>query len=80
MIKEQPSVVVADSEWAANVIEVSLATNPQVTAQASAVMEELLSGRLLERELTPTGLKEVAQQLIEAMAEAIADPKENHEN
>ncbi len=80
MTQEQPSVVVADSEWAANLIEVSLATNPQVTAQASAVMEELLSGRLLERELTPTGLKEVAQQLIEAMVQATADPKENYEN
>ena len=80
MTKEQPSIVVADSKWTATILEESITTSPQVAAQASAVMEELLSGRLLERELTPTGLKEVAQQLIEAMAQAIADPKENHEN
>ena len=80
MTEEQPSIVVADSKWAATILEESITTSPQVAAQASAVMEELLSGRLLERELTPTGLKEVAQQLIEAMAQAIADPKENHEN
>ena len=80
MTEEQPSISVADSKWAATILEESITTNPQVAAEASAVMEELLSGRLLERELTPTGLKEVAQQLVEAMAQAIADPKENHEN
>ena len=80
MTEEQLSVVVADGKWAATLIEESFETNPQVTAQASAVMEELLSGRLLERELTPTGLKEVAQQLIEAMVQATADPKDNYEN
>ena len=80
MTKEQPSVVAADSNWAANLIAESLETNPQVTTQASAVMEELLSGRLLERELTPAGLKEVAQQLLEAIVQATADPKESHEN
>ena len=70
----------ADSKWAANLIEESIETNPQVTAQVYAVMEELLSGRLLERELTPAGLKEVAQQLIEAIVQATADPMENYEN
>ena len=80
MTKEQPSVVVADSKWAATLIEESIETNPQVTAQASAVMEELLSGRLRERELTPTGLKEIAHQLIEAMVQATADPEANYEN
>ena len=80
MTKEQPSVVVADRKWAATLIEESFETNPQVTAQASVAMEDLLSGRLLERELTPTGLKDVAQQLIEAMVQATVDPKENYEN
>ena len=80
MTEEQLSVVVADGKWAATLIEESIETNPQVTAQASAVMKKLLSGRLLERELTPTGLKEVAQQLIEAMVQPTADPKENYEN
>ena len=80
MTEEQPSAVVADSKWAATLIKESIETNPQVTDQASVVMEELLRGRLLERELTPTGLKEAAQQLIEAMVPATADPKENHEN
>ena len=80
MTKEQPSVVVANSKWAATLIEKSIETNPQVTAQASVVMEELLSGRLLERELTPTGRKEIAHQLIEAMVQATADPKANYEN
>ena len=79
MTKEQPSDVATDSKWAATLIEESLETNPHVTAQASAVMDELLTGRLLERELTPSGLKEVAQQLIEAIVEATADPKDSHE-
>ncbi len=80
MTKEQPSVDVADSKWAATLIEESFETNPQVTTQASAVMEELLSGRLLERELTATGLKEVARQLIEAMVQATTDLRDNYEN
>ena len=80
MTKERPSIPVPDSKWAANLIEESFETNLQVTAQASAAMEDLLSGRLLERELTPAGLKDVAQQLIEAMVQATADPKENYEN
>ena len=80
MTKEQPSVVAANSNWAASIIEDTLETNPQVTAQASRVMEELLTGRLLERELTTAGLNEVAQQLLEAIAQATADTEDSHEN
>ena len=80
MTKEQPSVVAADTNWAATLIQDTLEKTPQVTAQASAVMEQLLNGRLLERELTPAGLREVAQQLLEAITQATADPEQSHEN
>ena len=78
--EEQPSVIVEDTTWAATLIKESIETNPKITAEASAVMEELLSGRLLERELTPTGLREVAQRLIKSIVQATADPKENLAN
>ena len=78
--EEQPSVIVEDSTWAATLIKESVETNPKITAEASAVMEELLSGGLLERELPPTGLRAVAQRLIKSIVQATADPKENHAN
>ena len=47
MTKEQPSVVVADSKWAANLIEESFETNPQHAAQVSPIVFPVKAARHL---------------------------------
>ena len=57
-----------DKDWIAKQIEEAQSTHGTGTAAIAPILKDLLAGPLLSRRLTHTELKEIARQLISAMA------------
>ena len=67
MPEESDSTSNNGNQWVSSLLETSLKINPLVTQGVIDRLEILLNGQISERDLTPTNLKAIAEQLIADM-------------